>query len=368
MAIARYILSIVVVLVALFLGCQHAALAYWLHRDGPDPVMFPPSRGKESAESPALSVAIRNARQASTNRADCDIAGDLISLHWDKTIAEVSFQSRSFFAGPADESADSGVRELSRRMYLDPLVAIDKFRFDLADRQSKGCLRATESDHLRRAIVEDLPLPPVVAYFLQMGSYDVTGYFDLTPDFRMQVTSPIYPDGTKPSPADLLGYETADYTFVREGSENRTSLHLSSATETLIGGAPVEKRTLRNELPFSKSPGYFRLLFMTEESESNRITRAILLSAPDEPKLAQAVAHRGTTPDDFCTKLSVAAVTCTVFPKNFGAPRARQSEGHLRAGWRHGPGRNKCRESGGSPASIAQNSSPVPGTLDPHQI
>lgn len=194
-----------------------------------------------------------------------------------------------------------------------------------------------ESERLRRAIVENLPLPPAIAYFLQLGSYDVTGYIDLTPDFRMQVTSPIYPPGTEASPAALLGYETANYIFVREGLETRMQLRLASAREVLIRGEVFEKQTLHNELPFSKSLGYFRLLFMAEESASNRITRAILLSAPEQSKFPQAVPHRGMSPDEFCTTVSVAKVNCTVFPKNFGVSpelriRVNQKDAFLRVG------------------------------------
>jgi len=42
----------------------------------------------------------------------------------------------------------------------------------------------------------------------------MTGYFDLTPDFRMQITIPIYPPRTEPSTKTLLGYETATTLFV----------------------------------------------------------------------------------------------------------------------------------------------------------
>ena len=126
--------------------------------------------------------------------------------------------------------------QIGRGMYVDPLVAIEKSRLALAESQVKGCLRAIETERLRRAVVERFPLPPVIAYFLQMGSYDVTGYFDLTPDFRIQITSPVYPSGVEPSAKTLLGYETANYAFVREGPDNRTRLRLASVTEVLIGG------------------------------------------------------------------------------------------------------------------------------------
>jgi hypothetical protein len=330
MRIARFVSPIVAALVVLFLGCHHAATAYVLHRNGLDPILLPPTRG--DAGSQALSVAIKGARKASP-KIDCDIAGDLISLRWQGNNADVSFHSQAFFAISADQSGN----QIGRGMYLDPLLAIDKFRLDLAERQSRGCLRAIETERLRRSIVENLPLPPAIAYFLQLGSYDITGYFDPTPDFRMQITSPIYPPGTQPSAKTMLEYETANYTFIHEGTESRSRLRLASATEVLIGAAPVEKHTLRNELPFSKSPGYFRLLFMADETTSGRITRAILLSAPDDVKLAQAVARRANKPDDFCTTLSIVAVNCTILPKNFGVSpelriRVNQRDAFVRVG------------------------------------
>jgi len=135
----------------------------------------------------------------------------------------------------------------------------------------------------------------------------------------------------------LLGYETANYTFVREGPDSRTRLRLASATEVLIGAEPIEKRTLHKELPFSKSPAHFRLLFMTDETTSERITRAVLLSAPDETKLAQAIARRGNRPEDFCTTLSITDVNCTILPKNFGVSpelrvRLNQKDAFVRVG------------------------------------
>jgi hypothetical protein len=311
MPIARFVSAIAVALIILFLGCHHAAIAYVLHRDGLDPILFPPI-GNDSA-SQILTVAIKDARQA-TRQIDCDIPGDLISLHWQGSSADISFHSQAFFANASDQSSD----QIGRGMYVDPLLAIEKFRLTLAESQAKGCLRAIETERLRRAIVERFPLPPVIAYFLQMGSYDITGYFDLTPDFRMQITSPIYPSGVEPSAKTLLGYETANYAFVREGPDNRTRLRLASVTEVLIGAAPIEKRTLRNELPFSASPAHFRLLFMKDESTSNRITRAVLLSAPDEAKLTKAVARPRDRPEDFCITLSIPDVNCTILPKNFG--------------------------------------------------
>lgn len=344
----RFALSILVVFIILFLGCQHAAIAYRLRRDGPDPVLLPPMGGDHPSES--VSIAIKHARETNSTTSstrgstkglttgDCDIAGELISLHWQKSTADISFHAQAFFT---NENQSPG--QVGHGIYVDPLLAIDKFRLDLTERQSKGCLSPLEGERLRRAIVENLPLPPVIAYFLQLGSYN-TGFIDLTPDFRLQVTDPIYPPGAETSVANLLGYETANYIFVREGRENQMRLRLASASEVPIngtsnhkGGESFEKQALHNELPFSKSPGYFRLVFMAEEGTSSRITRAVLLSAPDESRLSQAAPRRGISPDEFCATVSMTNVSCTVFPKNFGvSPELRilvnRKEVYLRVG------------------------------------
>jgi len=203
-------------------------------------------------------------------------------------------------------------------MHVDPLIAISKFRSELVERQANGCLSEIENERLLRAVVENLPLPPAIAYFLELGSYDITGYIDLTRDFRIQVTSPIYRPGSLPSATNLLGYETANYVFVGEGSENRTRLRLASATEMPIGGTPFEKQMVHNELRSLKTPAYFRLLFMTEEGTSNHLTRAVFLSAREHNKLAHAVPRQGAVPDAFCSSLFISDLNCMVFPKNFG--------------------------------------------------
>jgi hypothetical protein len=311
-----------------FLGCQHAAIAYRLRRDGLDPIVLPPTMVSSTSQS--LSIDVKHARHANPKGIDCDVTGDLMSLRWAKSTAQISFRAETLFA--PDPSSPN---QVGRGMYVDPLLAVDKFRLDLVERESEGCLSALESERLRRAVVESMPLPPDIAYSLQLGSYSVSGYFDLTPDFRMQVTSPIYAAGSEPSTSSLLGYETANYAFTAE--RNLMRPRLISATETLIGAVPIEKQTVRNELPFGKSPAYFRLVFKTEEGLSTRVTRAILLSSRSQMRLTQAVAHRASSVDDFCATLSISQVNCTVLPKNFGVSpelriRVNQKDAFVRVG------------------------------------
>jgi hypothetical protein len=317
MRVPKISLSIAAFIILVF-GCQRAAIAYRLRHDG---VLLPPTAADNTSQT--VSIAIKRARHETQKTTDCDISGDLLSLHWAGSVAQIAFHSQSFFAPPNDSRSQGG------GMYVDPLIAISKFRSELVERQANGCLSEIENERLLRTIVETLPLPPAIAYFLELGSYDVTGYIDLTRDFRMQVTSPIYRPGSQPSANNLLGYETANYVFVGEGSESRTRMRLASATEMPIGGTPFEKQMVHNELRSLKTPAYFRLLFMTEEDTSNHLTRAVFLSAREQNKLAQAVPRHGTAPDAFCASLSISDLSCMVFPKNFGvSPELRIRVNH----------------------------------------
>jgi hypothetical protein len=320
---AKYTLASVFALALVSSGCHHAGIHYRLQRKGADPILFPPAKADNGSQSPTPAVELKQARGIVPDRTDCDITTSLISVHWLGTTATISLQSQTFFTEFTDRPG-----QIDRGMYLDPLLAIEKFHTDLIDSQSRGCLREKEGERLRRAIVENFPLPPPIAYYLQLGSYDTAGYFDLTPDFRMQITSPIYSDNTSQTPDNLLGYETADYSFVAGEAEGRMRLTLNSAVEVL-GGTPVAKQSLRNQLPFSKSESYFRLVFMTDETASGRITRAILLSAVSKNEPARSSARPPVSPDKFCASLSTADVTCTVFPRNFGvSPELRVRVNH----------------------------------------
>jgi hypothetical protein len=188
------ILSVAGTVAILVLGCQHAAMAYRLHRQGADAVLLPPMQAVNATESSDFSVVVKRARQMVPRVPGCDIEGDLFLLHWQGTAAHLSLRSQSFFASSADQSP----MQIGTGMYADPLLGIEKFRSELSNRQSRGCLDENDSERLRRAMVENFPLPSAASYFLQLGSYDITGYFDLTPDFRLHITSPIYPESDRP--------------------------------------------------------------------------------------------------------------------------------------------------------------------------
>jgi hypothetical protein len=346
---------VALIALALFVsGCGHAPMAYQLRRQGLDPVLFPPTKLKETSSTSDVHVSLKNSRVSSESGAACDIDGAVVSLHWQSTTAVVSLHEQAFYTTTADQAPN----QTDRGLFIDPLVAMEKFHVDLLDRQTKGCLRADENTRLRRSIVENLPLPPTIAYFFDLGSYDVTGYFDLTPDFRMITTSPIYRADAVLTPDNLIGYETAHYVFVADSkpdartaatsangfapaadsNSDRIRMALSRATEVINGDPATEKRTLRNDLHFSQSPGYLRLLFMADDNAATvRVTRAILISAPDQNRLAQAVASRQESAESFCATLAVPGVTCIIFPRNFGVSpelrvRANGQDFYIRVG------------------------------------
>jgi hypothetical protein len=297
------------IIILTFLGCRHSAVVYVLHRNGPDAVISPPLRSTDTAEP--IFVAIKNARRDNT-KSDCDITGDVISLRWQGRSADVTFHPQAFFAD-SPEQTESG-----RRLYLDPIVALDNFRLALTDSQSRGCLQPAENYRLRRSIVENVSLPPAVAYILQMGSYATTGYFDLTADFRIQIQNPFYRPGKEQSADSLLGYETATYAFISAGSEGRTRLKLTSASETLNGMESVEKKTLRRALPLPTSAGYFGLIFMAEKQSASHVTPAIFLSATDVSKFSEVLRNQGKSSEDFCTTMTASGVNCIIVPRNYG--------------------------------------------------
>jgi hypothetical protein len=316
----------------LLAGCRPAPMNYELRRLGSDLILFPPVR-TSAPNTSDFRVSIKNARKHPSARTGCDFEGELVSLRWHGNTAEVSLKSETYFAEPANQDPAAARRGL----YIDPLVSLEAFRASLVALEAKGCLRSEEDKRLRRALAESFPLPPEVASFFQFGSYDVTGFFDLTPDFRMQVVSPVYLNGATPSPDHLAGYEVANYVFTGAHNDDRIRISLFSANKALLGKSPVEESKLQNGLSFPKSFGYFRLLFRTDESSTNRITRAILLYASDNMKLNEATKARLAGPENFCRTLSVSGVTCFTFPANFGVSpelrvRANGRETFVRVG------------------------------------
>jgi hypothetical protein len=299
--------------VALFSGCRHAPLSYQLLRHGSGVLVIPPSQ-IATANSPEFDFNIKNARHISTSPANCDIQGDLISLRWQGRTAKIKLKSAAFIA--EQEAAIAG--QSGPRMFLDPLQSLEKFRGDLESLEAKNCLRQDEARRLRIALGERLPLPPEAAYRFRFGSFDLTGVFDLSSDFRLQITGPVYSSDTNDSATQIAGYETAYYVFTSAQKDDRVRISLASVTETDRGKSPIVKSKPQNALSFPDAYGYFCIVFRTDASASEHITIATILSATDKKTLEEATRQRQSSPSDSCDAVSVPGTNCMMFPAKVG--------------------------------------------------
>ena len=308
-----------IAVLVLLTGCWHAPVSYHLLRQGAAPLLVPPAQAV-SQSKPSVQVSITNARKNASSHTDCDIDGPLLTLNWDRSTAKVRLKSETYVPETANQvvvETPGGINVApSQSLYLAPVESLDEVRKSLLSLEENGCLTANEGQNLIRALVENLPLPPDVAYLLRFGSYGITKVFDLTSDFRLQVVSPIYAQGATTLPGQPIGYETAEYVFVSAKKGSGVRISLDSVTETVGGGPPLKKSSTQNTFSFPESFGYFRLLFRIDVS--SQLTIATVMSASDVTKLNKATEQRETGPSDFCQSASTTGVTCMSFPPGFG--------------------------------------------------
>jgi hypothetical protein len=200
--------------------------------------------------------------------------------------------------------------------YLAFVESVQTLRNDLLGLESRDCIGPNEGQTLVRNLVEQLPLPPEIGHLLRFGSTIITKGIDLSPGFRLSVTSPIYADGAVPSTESIVGYEAAEYSINSARNDGRVKISLSSVTETLVGMPPVDKSTTRITMPFPESYAYSRLLVRYDAS--TQLTIATVVSASDMPRLNEATRNREFGPSDVCQSISVPGVACMSFPPRFG--------------------------------------------------
>jgi hypothetical protein len=295
-----------VIFAASFLvGCPKAPLSYKLQRMGTTTVLIPPNlRSPVNEESPQLVSSLKKARRRSVAGTNCDIEGHVVNLHWHGKAAEIRVESESYIA--------------ERGMYLDPLQDIGKFHEELLERESKGCFSSTEARRIRRAVAERFPLPPSIAYRYELGSYDTTGFFELTPDFRLNVVSPIYQDGQSKTIEHQLGYEVSYYSFKSAANDDRITASLISVTEFRTGEHETPKTAPRNRVDFPASPNHYRLVLKAERSSAKQITLTFLLGSPDEQRLNAGTKQLQAASVDSCQAVTLPGMTCIAFPFDFG--------------------------------------------------
>ena len=217
--------SVTVLLTLALAGCRHAPLTYQLVPQGSSALLVPPTR-TIIPNAPTFDLIINNARQAKGSPADCDIDGELISLHWDGRTANVKLKSESYIAEPESGGAVQG----PQKMFLDPLLSIERFRNELENLETNGCLHSGESQRIHYLLSEKLPLPSEASYRFRFGSFELTGIFDLVSDFRLNVNGPVYSSSENDSAKHVIGYERAYYIFTPAQNSDRTKIYFASAT------------------------------------------------------------------------------------------------------------------------------------------
>ena len=301
----RSLVGVLVMFAASFLvGCPKAPLSYKLERSGTTAILIPPNLRSIDEKSPQLVSIVKSARRMSVAGQNCDIEGHVVTLRWTGKAAEIRVNSESYVA--------------ERGMYLDPLQEIDKFHDELLERESKGCFSSTEARRIRRAVAERFPLPPSIAYRYELGSYDTTGYFELTPDFRLNVVSPIYQDGQPKTVEHQLGYEVSYYNFRSAANDDRVTGSLTSVTEFRTGEHETPKPAPRNRVDFPSSPNYFRLVLKTEKSSTKQITLSFLVGSVDVQRLDAGTKQLQVASVDSCQAVTLSGVNCIAFPFDFG--------------------------------------------------
>jgi len=296
---------IAAIAISLILGGCLSRLNYSLVGRSPNTILVPP-RSTPTEATRSFDAQIKHARSQHDSTRDCEITHGPITLNWRGDTADVRL-------APLDRNQGmlSGARS-------DPTQIVDTFERALLDIESRGCLGPDQEFGLKQAITERLPLPVSLAQRLLFGSFDVTGFFDLTSGFRMKITSPIYRAGTDRSAKNLISYDVAYYSFTRGGSDDHIRFALDSMNEPSLEGQSYARSKPQGRDSFYRAFGYFRLLFRAAPAGSGSLTQAIVLSAADKTKINEATdqIHAGFA--SFCQAVAVPDVSCAVFPPDVG--------------------------------------------------
>ncbi|MBV8845024.1 MAG: hypothetical protein JO307_19635 [Bryobacterales bacterium] len=284
--------------IVLLVGCR---LSYHLQGQERMAILIPPVPPAALPDTPSVFVIrVSNARTRPAILDGCDINNDLLRLQWFGNTAAIQLTPDSYFPAPGDERSE----EIAPRVYLDSVQRVEAFRDALEDRVVRGCLRSNEAQSLTRKIVENLPLPPLVAHFIRFGG-GATGLVDLTSDFRLKVVSPMR---SAHDTKEVVDYQIAYYRLTPAPKDARIQISLTSIST----GQPTERQggesAAAAPLVFPASFRFFRLLFRTDKSSADHL--ATILSADDEATLNKATRRFKREPDALCEIVSMPGVTC----------------------------------------------------------
>ena len=190
---------------------RQSTLGPWRLQSAREGLMLLPPRISTTA------LELKNARSVHARDTGCEVSGSRIQLAWKGRAARVTVDERAVAAAPAIalNGPQAAVGEQVRDLSWWP-----DFRQQLARREQQGCLAHGEAELLAGRIVQNLPLPPMLAYKLRYGDYLMDGYLDLGPKFALKSVSPLLKPGVEKyhALADVAGYETVYYDVSRVGT------------------------------------------------------------------------------------------------------------------------------------------------------
>jgi len=273
--------------IATLAGCAHAPMTYRLTNEGTRPLLVPPGVLHPELAKRTFVAPVK------AGPAKCSLPDDGIALDRRGTKVRLTVSRSALREKPAAWLATWA-----------------------GEAESRGCIAPGAARDLVSAVIDRVPLDPVVSFRLLHASNPKAGYMDLGPGSALEVVAPIME--TAPTAADtqtvsgngnsmnveiraasIRGIETTDYAVRQKPGGGYTMTPLR--VERRIGGTPEPAAEPVNDyLKFPPSAAFFRLVY---KADDNGVT-AVVIGAPTHGQLELADCGKGAT--------------CVTMPKSTG--------------------------------------------------
>jgi hypothetical protein len=297
------------VAITLLTGCPHAGMSYSLV-DAPSGAIVLPPKLTPAAIGSDLNVTIKNARKKAPSDQSCDISEGPLSVGWQGRNAKVHLKFETYEA--RDQKLAPG--QVGPALFVNPLQEIEAIRTDVRKLETNGCLAPGESSLFLRALTQHLPLPPDIESELLYGDLGFTGVHELSPDFRLQIGSPIYAKNADGGADQFVAYENAYYVFKPSPKDGRVQISLASVTQTPFRKSAVEVEKSQNGISFPQGFGYFRFLLRDRTDLNSNASVASVLFAQQPAPLDEVTAEWRKTSADPCATPAASKLTCISIP------------------------------------------------------
>jgi hypothetical protein len=293
----------------LLTSCPHAGLSYSFV-DAPSGAVLLPPKLTPAAIGSDVNVTIKNARKKAVANQSCDISEGPLSVSWQGRNANVHLKFESY----ESRGQQMTPGQVGPALFVNPLQEIEAIRADVRKLETNACLAPGEGALFLRALTQHLPLPPSVESELLYGDLGFTGVHELTPDFRLQIGSPIYSKSADGGEAHFVAFENAYYTFKPSPKDGRVQIALASVTQTPFQKSAVEVEKSQNGISFPQGFGYFRILVRTRTDLNSSASVASILSADRPGPLDEVTAEWRNTSVDPCAIPAASELKCISIP------------------------------------------------------